>query len=135
RRAIRDGGLIVKITEAVKILASEYPMFSKTKLTKALKIEMNHGTDVASALEAARKTIRAGALDPNAVRQHTDHTANEVQTRVGKSDEWKAANPHGYMATRGHGRRGDADEVQKAENTEKDIANGRTRMRKMRRQK
>lgn len=119
-------------TEAVAALVAEYPKYSKNKLKTALKIEESKGLDVADALEAARQTIATGALEANAVRQHTDHTANEVQTRVGKSDEWKNANPHGYMATQGHGRRGDADEVQKVENTEKDIANGRKRMRNLR---
>lgn len=99
----------MRITEAVRVLQGEFPRFSKSKLTACLKIEMRQveaktagDVDVVTeALTAARKVIRSGALMAATRMQHQDATANETMTRVGKSDQWKAANPIGYMATKG----------------------------------
>lgn len=91
----------MRITEAVAALAVEYPMYSKSKVKAALKIEMEKAPDVEGALNNARKVIDGGALAPSSDARHSDPTGNEVQTRVGKSDLWKAANPIGYMATKG----------------------------------
>lgn len=91
----------MRITEAIAALAAEYPMYSKSKVKAALKIEMQKTPDVETALVSARTVINNGALAAITRMQHTDATANEVQTRVGKSDMWKVANPHGSMATKG----------------------------------
>lgn len=127
----------MRITEAVRVLQGEFPQHSKSKLTACLKIEMRQveaktagDVDVVTeALTAARKVIRSGALMAATRMQHQDATANETMTRVGKSDQWKAANPIGYMATKG---RGPSAEQIKLDEARKQVAAGRKRMQKIR---
>ena len=112
----------MRITEAIAALATEYPMYSKSKLKAALKIEMKKAEEnlaqyyasweeispeyvVRDALVNAREVIKNGALMPanqvHGAPLNADPTGNEVVAREGQTAAWKIANPIGSVATKG----------------------------------
>lgn len=72
----------MRITEAIATLAAEYPLYSKSKLKTALKIEMQKTPDVETALNSARGVINNGALAAATPLMHADPTGNEAVARV-----------------------------------------------------
>lgn len=91
----------MRITEAIAALATEYPMYSKSKLKTALKIEMQKTAEVEDALNSARGVINSGTLSAHGDPLYSDPTGNEVVAREGQTAAWKIANPIGSVATKG----------------------------------
>lgn len=105
----------MRITEAIAAIAAEYPMYSKSKLKTALKIEMQKIEDtlkdlgveqpaayvVEEALKATRRIIAVGTLAVHGTPLYADPTGNEVVGREGQTAAWKIANPIGSVATKG----------------------------------
>lgn len=105
----------MRITEAIAALATEYPMYSKSKLKTALKIEMQKIKDtlkdlgveqpadyvVEEALKATRRIIAVGTLAVHGAPLYADPTGNEVAARESRTAAWMIANPSGSVATTG----------------------------------